>query len=141
MKKKMRVASSTKLTEAPAVIIGIVTSSIISIFLTVALTSLVMNGGIGELATDPYIFAIRTVATAIGCFVGNVLMKGKFLLITGMVALGYLVILLGMGIILYDGSFKNILSGGVSVLIGGMVACLAVLKPLKKSKHKVRYGR
>lgn len=141
MKKNMHIASSAKVTEAPAIVIGIVAASIISVLLTVGLTSLIMNGTVGESATGPYIFLIRTVATGIGCLVGTMLMKGKYLLIAGAIALGYLAVLVGMGIVLYEGSFNNILSGALSVLLGGVLACLVVLKPLKKSKHTVRYGR
>lgn len=141
MKKSIHIASSAKITEVPAIVIGIVAATIISVLLTVGLTSLIMNGTIGEVTTGPYIFIIRTVASAIGCLVGTTLMKGKYLFIAGAIALGYLAVLVGMGIILYDGSFNNILSGAVSVLLGGVIACVAVLKPLKKSKHTVRYGR
>lgn len=141
MKKNRHMTSSAKLTELPAAIIGIATATLISFLLTVALTSLVMNGTVGESSTGPYIFAIRTIASAIGCFLGALLLNGKYLIIAGTIALGYLAVLIGTGIILYDGSFNNMLSGTVSVLLGGIFACVVVLKPLKKSKNKARYTR
>lgn len=141
MKKSTHIASSAKITEVPAIAIGIAVATIISILLTAGLTSLIMNGTVDEATTGPYIFIIRTVASAIGCLIGTMLMKGKYLLVAGVIALGYLAILIGIGIILYDGSFNNILSGAVSALLGGVIACVVVLKPLKKSKHTVRYGR
>lgn len=141
MRKSIHTTSSAKVTEVSAIGIGVAAATIISVLLAAGLTSLVMNGTVGETAAGPYIFIIRTVASAIGCLVGTMLMKGKYLLVAGSIALGNLAVLVAMGIILYEGSFNNILSGLLSVLLGGVIACFVVLKPLKKSKHKVRYSR
>ena len=141
MKKNMRVTSSRKITEVPAVVIGVVAATIISVLLTAGLTSLIMNGMVSETAAGPYVFVIGMIASAIGCLIGMILMKGKYLIIAGSAALGYLAVLIGLGIVLYEGSFKNMLSTVVSVLLGGVIACLLVLKPLKKPKHTGRYRR
>ena len=141
MKKRAHIASSAKVTEVPAIIIGIIAALIISVLLSAGVTSLIINGTISESAAVPYIFMIRTVAAGIGCLIGVILIKGKYLLIAGMIALGYLAVLVGMGIILFDGSFDNCLSGAFSVLLGAVFACLIVLKPLKKPRHAMRYGR
>lgn len=141
MKKRIGTSSSAKATEVPAVIIGIIVASFVSFLLLIGLTSLIVNGTVNEVGTGSYIFIIRTIAAAIGCLTGTVLMKGKYLLIAGAIALGYMIVLLAMGIVLFDSSFKNILSGAASVLLGGAVACFVVLKPLKKSKPAARYRR
>ena len=141
MKKRMGKAFSAKQAEAPAVMIGIIVASLVSFLLLVGLTSLIVNGTVNEGVVGAIAFAIRTVAAAIGCVDGMVLMKEKYLFITGATALGYMSVLLGLGIALFDGSFKNILSGAVSVLLGGALACFVVLKPLKKSKYTVKYRR
>lgn len=139
MKKRIGKSFSAKPAEAHAVIIGIIVASIVSFLLLIGLTSLIVNGTVNEVGTGPYIFIIRTIAAAIGCLTGTVLMKGKYLLIAGSIALGYMVFLLAMGIVLFDSSFKNILSGAASVLLGGAIACFVVLKPLKKPKYTVKY--
>lgn len=141
MKKRIGKSFSAKPAEVPAVIIGIIVASIVSFLLLIGLTSIVVNGTVNETVTGPYIFVIRTIAATIGCVAGSVLVKEKYLFITGATALGYMVVLLGLGIVLFDGSFKNILSGAASVLLGGALACFAVLKPLKKSKYTVKYRR
>lgn len=141
MKKQKRITSSKRITEAPAVIAGVVVSLMIGIILTLGLTSLVMNGTINDAGAGNWTFVIRTVASAIGCLAGVMLIKKNYLLIAGAVALGYLVMLIAIGIVVYDGSFDNIISGTTSVLLGGVISCLLVLKPLKKSNHVVRYRR
>lgn len=141
MKKRIHTASTGKTAEVTAIVIGVVAALIISALLSVGLTSIIINGTVSEVTAGSYAFIIRTVASGVGCLIAAMLLNGKHLLIVTATALGYLAILVGMGIILYEGSFNNILSGVVSVLLGGAIACIAVLKPLKKSKHKVRYGR
>lgn len=139
MKKQKHITSSKRITEVPAVIIGVMVSLLFGIALTLGLTSLLTNGMFDEAGVENWIFVIRTVACVIGCLVGMTLIKKNRLLIAGAIALGYIVILIAIGIVAYDGSFNNILSGAMSVLMGGALSCLTVLKPLKKSKYAVRY--
>ena len=141
MKKNMRIYTPSKASEVLAIVIGIVVSSIVSALLSAGLTSFVMNGTVKELTIGPYVFVVRSIATMVGCLIGVVLMRGKYLLIISAVAIGYLVSLLGLGIILYENTFNNILLGVASVVIGGVAACTIVLKPLKKSNHTPKYRR
>ena len=141
MKNKAHITSSTKITEIPAIIIGIVTALTISFLLSAGLTSIIMNGTISEMSAAPYVFVIRTVAVTIGCVIGLMLIKEKILLIAGITALGYLAVLAGIGIVLYNESFNNLISGAFSVLLGAAIACLIVLKLLKKPMHAARYRR
>ncbi len=141
MKKSIHLSASKKVTEVTAVLIGIAAASAVGFLLVAGLTSLIMKGTLGEANTELYVFAVRMTATALGCLISTILVKGKCLIITGAVALGYLAVLIGIGIAVYDGSFNNMFSAIVSVLLGGGIICAVVLKPLKKSKHKVRYGR
>ena len=139
MKKHIRTASSEKVTEISAIVIGVLSASIVCFLLTIGLTSIVMNGTVGETTGGLYIFGIRMVAAFVGCVVSTLLMKGKYLLMVGAVSIGYLAVMIATGIVMYDESFKNVLSGVVSVSLGGVIACLVVLKPLKKTKVTARY--
>ena len=139
MKKRIGNSVSAKPSETPAVIIGVVVALFVSFLLMIGLTSFVVKGMINE--TELYIFAIRTIAAAIGCVTGTVLTKGRYLFITGATVLGYMAVLLGFGIVLFDGSFENILLGAASVILGGVIACLVALKPLKKSKYAAKHRR
>ena len=141
MKRNLNIGTQSGISEVLAIVIGVVVSLIVSVLLSAGLTNFVVNGTIKELSIGPYIFAIRMISVTVGCLIGAILIKGKYLLAIGAAALGYLAVMIGTGIVMYDESFKNVLSGVTSVLLGGVIACTVVLKPLKKTKVTTRYSR
>ena len=112
--------------------IGVVGSVVISTLLTALYGVLMMNGSVGETPSATAIFLIRTVSVAAGSFLAAVLTKEYFLPVVGITATGYLVVLLGTGIVAFDGSFQNFGSGLLSVLLGGAIPCITKLKAPKK---------
>ncbi len=112
--------------------IGVATAVVISILLTALYGVLMINGSVGEAPSTVVIFLIRTVSAAVGGFVAAVLTKGYFLPVVGITIAGYLILLLGTGIIAFDGSFKNFGSGLLSVLLGGAIPCITKLKAPKR---------
>lgn len=121
--------------------IGAAIAVVLSAVLSALLTSLVINGSIGESQTGIGIFIIRAISVLLGGLVGAGLSKEKYLLTVGIIALSYLLVLLGLGITLYDGSFKNFGSGVISTLIGALAAYLILMRPRGKRKHTARYNR
>lgn len=120
---------------------GIIAALIISTLLSAGLTSLTVNGKVKEEITGIYIFIIRALSVLIGSLLGTGLEKGKYLPVISAVTLGYLLVLLGFGITVYNGSFQNFGGGIVSILSGSVIACLIKLKPQKRQKHAVRYAK
>ena len=141
MKRNKHTSSAVSHSTVTAIGIGVAIAVVLSTILSALLTSLVINGSIGENKTGIGIFAIRTLSVLLGGVAGAAIGKEKYLQTIGFITLGYLVILLGLGIALYDGSFQNFGSGVISTLIGGLVAYLIQMRPRGKRKHTARYNR
>lgn len=124
-----------------SVLIGVAMALAVSGLLSVGLTSLLMNGHVELNGTVIIVFLIRALSVLAGGLLASALSEGKHLAVIGLVAVGYLLILLGLGIVLYDGSFRNFGGGVLSAAAGGASACLIKLKPPAKRKHSFRYAK
>ena len=126
---------------ATGVSVGIGIALLISVLLTSGLTSLVINGNTSENGSEVFVFAIRTLSIFLGGIIATGIYQEKNLPVIGFTAMGYLVVLLGLGIVLYDGSFQHFGSGILSVLVGGLLSCAIKMKPKAKSKYLKRYTK
>lgn len=121
--------------------IGTVIAAAISFLLSMGLTSLIAKGSISESSPGVYIFIIRSLSVLAGCLLATWIVKEKNLQIIGIVSCLYLLILLGVGIIMYDGSFHNFGLGLLSVILGGGIACIIKLIPQKKKYHLPKFKK
>lgn len=121
--------------------IGILCAILVSALLTAGLAGLTINGNLNETMSKAGVFLTRAVSVLLGALLGTGLGKSKYLQIIGIVVLGYLLLLIGIGIIMFDGSFQKFVLGVISVMTGGAAACLIRLKPQKTRRHAVRHSR
>ncbi len=139
---KRRIHSSAKginRSFATNILLGVAAALIISFALSALLTSLVMSGKIEEARGSFFIFGIRLLSVMVGCLVSTALIKEKHLPVVGCAAAGYLIVIVGMGIVFYDSSFQNFLSGVLSVLAGAIAAMLIKLRgPVKRRRPMPR---
>ena len=126
---------------ALAIIVGTLTTCLISFLLTIALTGLVMNGYIEKNETDVFVFFIRAISVMIGSLLASALSKEKILLTIGLTTGIYLMILLLLGFIFYNNAFRNFGAGVISALVGGACASIIKLKLPIKKKHFVKLKR
>ena len=124
-----------------AIIVGVIAASLLSILLTALLSSFVLNGRISEGSTDIIIFLIRAVSLMAGTLIAAAIYKQKYLSLVGFTVLGYLLVLLGTGIVFFDGSFNRFLSGVASILVGGIVSLLILTRPKSQSRRPIKYNR
>ena len=122
-----------------SLIVGVIAASLLSVLLTALLSSFVLNGRVSEGSADVIIFLIRAVSLLAGILIAAAIYKQKYLPLVGFTALGYLLALLGTGIVFFDGSFKQFLSGVASVLVGGILSLLILTRP--KSRRSIKYNR
>ena len=119
--------------------VGLAAAILLSTVLTVALTSLIVKGTVGEWAVGAFVFFVRLLSVLTGGLIGTAIAKEKYLKIIGIIIAGYLFVALGLGIAFYDGAFQNLGLGVVSVLLGGFLAMLVKLKPQRKGNNAKRY--
>ena len=121
------------------VLIGVGVALACSALMSAGLTSLVMNGHVELKDTAVVVFIIRALSALVGGLLASSLTKEKFLLVIGLTAAGYLLVLLGLGITVFDGSFRNFGGGVLSAIAGGTSACMIRLKPPARKKHAYKY--
>ena len=122
-------------------IIGFVVSVVISVVATALFANLALNGKLEDRLAGTVVFIVRLISVAGGGLIGTGVSKEKNLTVVGCVSGAYLLTLLAVGIVLYDGSFNNFGSGLLSVLLGGVVAALIRLKPQKSNTHSRKRRR
>lgn len=124
-----------------AAVIGGVIAIIISIGISMLAANLLLNGRIGETAVGILTFVARLLSVVLGCLIGTNLHKEKCIQTVAVICAVYLIVLIAMGIILFDGSFHQFGAGLLSVIAGGAIACLIKLRPKKNKNHAVRVHR
>ncbi len=118
-----------------AVVTGCVSAILVSLLLTIGLTSLILNGSLSESRTGLIAFLIRVLSVFLGCLIAGGICKERVLPVIGLIAGGYLITILVIGIIAFDGSFHNFLSGILSVLLGSVLAFVLRVMPKKRATH------
>lgn len=119
--------------------IGVVVSAAVCFGLLLLLTSLLMNQRLSESAAVKVMFLVRSLSVLIGVWVGSSIAKDKKMILVGVTVLGYLFVMFAFGISFFDGRFCGLASGAISVLIGGGLSCLVLLKPKSKGKYTHKY--
>jgi len=128
-------------TNASAIAVGVVVAVLLSVLFSVVVTSLVLKNRLHESTVGAVVFIIRLISVLAGALVAGVIKKGRYLQITGITTLTYLIMLIALGVVMYDGSFHNFISGALSALLGGAVALLIQQRP-KSGRHKTaKYSR
>lgn len=122
-------------------LLGIGIALVISMLLSVGQTSLMLQGRLQEDKSSIYVFGIRAVSVLIANLLCVRASEGKLLPMIGIISIGYLAVLLSLGIIMYDNGFQNFIIGTVSVVAGGLIACLIKLKPQKNRKYRAKSTR
>lgn len=135
MKLKARLPVASNRTATVGTLAGIITAFAISLILVAAITGLVTGNKFPEGSLGLPVFIVRTVAVLVGALVGTGLAKEKCIVTVGIITAGYLVLLLGLGIVMYNGSFKSFGSGLLSTIAGGAVGCLIRLKLQNRPKR------
>ena len=136
MKFKSRIAVSFNNSFVFGVLLGAVAALIISIILTTGMTSLVLGGGLNDRLLQIFIFVIRLISVFIGVLLGTGLIGEKWIVTTGLISVLYLLLLAGVGIVFYDGSFRGFGVSLISVVLGGDAGCLVRLKLQNKPQRK-----
>ena len=122
-------------------LVGVGVGAIITALLTALLASLILDGAVKVTIASVAVFLIRFLSVLIGGLIGASFLKEKYLQAVGIVALGYLLVLLGIGVTLHDGSFQNCISGVASVLLGGSVALFILQRPQRRRHNAAKYSR
>ena len=139
MKKTIHKSNKTQFSIAAGAGIGIITAIVISVLLTMLYSILMMNSTVNETPSAILVFIIRAISVALGGFVAGALTKEHCLPVAGLTATGYLIVIIGMGITVFNGSFNNFGNGLLSALVGSAIPCLQKLKRTNKRRKIAKF--
>lgn len=137
MMKKMTLGKKQLVSSGGAIAIGIGFSVLITLLITAGLAALIISSKLQESTVGIIVAIIRAIAVFLGVMITTKIKQDKILQSTGIVAGLYVLIILGLGILLYDGSFNSFGIGLLSILVGALAAYLIRIKPNKR-KHTSR---
>jgi len=117
--------------------ISVITSIVVSVVLTCIITNLLNKGKLEEKMLSVLTNGIRMFSVMVGCLVGVALSHRKQIMIAGVVSAAYILLLIMIGIILFEASFRKMGTGIISCVAGASAAIIIKsLQTKKRSIHK-----
>lgn len=123
------------------VAIGIGVSVILSLILAMITASLIMNERLSEDViqyTSPGIILIASVA---GAVIAGKSANEKVAIAAGICGVTFLLILMGTGILFFNGGFHNIWTGLVSIALGWILSCTICIRGKRRGTKRKRSYR
>ena len=139
MKKTLQ--TQKEMSMSRAAVIGIAICIVISLLAGAGLTSMVLGETISEANMHYYTFGVLFIACFLGVLIAAKLAGGKYAVVAGIVAGVYLLLLLAVAILLFDGMFSGVIGKGVSILLGAGAACAICIRKGNGKKGRKRAFR
>lgn len=136
LKRKVKIEHSI----GAGVSAGSVVSLVLSVILAMIVAALIVNERIGESAIKYISPIIVLIATMAGCIIGAGLVGEKLAVVSGITGVVYLLILIGTGILFFDGGFHNLWTSILSIIVGCVSSCAICIRGKgSKTKRKRAY--
>ncbi len=139
--KMTRNAGSLKVGAIRHIILGVFVVVISATLLTILTAILVNNEVINMKALPVAMIAIHMVSSFLGTFVAASVEKGRIIITSAIVCACYFAILICANMIFYSSGFDGLLTGIISILVGGALAIPVKMKigGAKKVHVKMRH--
>ena len=108
--------------------IGTLTSLLLSAALSMIIATFVLNERIGEDAIGFLSRIIMMISSALGCIIAIRLNAEKLAIVSGVTGIIYLLILIGTGILFFDGGFHNVWTSVISIAVGCVLSCTICIR-------------
>ena len=133
--------AKTKQSVFLSIMVGVICSLLISTFMLVGLTNVVIKGKIGIGVSGLLIHFVRFTAVLIGVILSTLLVKDNYLITSGAVTIGYVLLLGLLCVLIYDSSFYGFWIGVLSSVLGGGAGMLIGLKLQHRPRSRVRFNK
>ena len=120
---------------------GIAVSVFLSVLLAMLLTTMVLNERAGECTIEYAVPVIAFVSSLAGSVVAGKMAREKVAILAGVTGAAYILILIGMGILFFDGGFHNLWSSLLSVVAGCVVSCAICIRGGRSGSKRKRVYR
>ena len=118
--------------------VGVLSCSAVSILGAAGAASLVINERMQESSMRYFSLAILLLATFLGGLIAAKLAGQKRALVSGIVALIYSLLLVGITILFFEGAFVNVLMSMLAVALGFAASCLLCVSTGGKKLRRKR---
>ena len=115
------------------IVAGTATAMLLSLIFLLGLTSFTLNGNIEADRMDVPIFFVRAISVLAGTLVSTGIYKEKLLMNIGITASCYLLLIIAVGIAVFDAGLSAFIGGVLSVASGSASACIIRISALKKT--------
>lgn len=108
--------------------IGTLVSLLLSVILSMIIATLVLNERVGEVKIELMSRIVMLISSLFGCIIAIRLNGGKLAIVSGTTGIIYLLVLVGVGILFFDGGFHNIWTSILSVIVGCVASCAICIR-------------
>ena len=122
------------------VVIGTIAAILISVILSAILVFIIQSKKTSD-SVMPHLFAIRFISVLLGALIGTQINNEKSLTEASLITGAYILILLCLGIMFFEGQFNQIVTGVLAGIGGGVLSCLIRLKSKKNKNHVYKVKR
>lgn len=122
------------------VVIGTIAAILISVILSAILVFIIQSKKTSD-SVMPHLFAIRFISVMLGALIGTQINNEKSLAEASLITGAYILILLCLGIMFFEGQFNQIVTGVLAGIGGGVLSCLIRLKSKKNKNHVYKVKR
>ena len=122
------------------VVIGTIAAILISVILSAILVFIIQSKKTSD-SVMPHLFAIRFISVLLGALIGTQINNEKSLAEASLITGAYILILLCLGIMFFEGQFNQIVTGVLASIGGGVLSCLIRLKSKKNKNHVYKVKR
>lgn len=136
-----RIAEKGNRPVAAGIGVGVFTAILTSILLAMIIAVLIVNERVNEKIMYYFTFATQLIATLAGGFAAAKRTGGKYALVSGLTALVYCLILIGAGILFFDGGFRNLGTSVAAIVIGCAGSCTLCISGQGRRRIRKRVTR
>ncbi len=134
----MKKIKGTNNTFTRGIILGAAVSIIISLVGSAIAAAAIHAQTIPQSSMQIVACIILLISSAVGCFAGGRVVGSKRALISGITAGTYLLVLIAITIVFFDGMFHNFWAGLACVAGGFVISCIICLKSNDGKYHRKR---
>lgn len=109
---------------ATGVAIGVLLSVMISLLLAMGTAGLITNEKLSEGGIHYFTLIITLISGMVGGLVAGKIVGSKYAVVTGLTGLVYLLVLIAVGILIFDGGFNMLWTSAVAIAVGVSISCV-----------------
>ena len=122
-----------------AMFLGWLAGIISTLFLTAALTQMILSETLAETSTGIGVMVVLSLSAAVDALVSALIAKQRWLQVCVGAGGAYYLTMLGLGILLFEGTFEGVLSGLMATVGASTMVGLFALKGEKGASAKRRF--